>query len=298
MSTAAWWRGATIYQIYPRSFADSNGDGIGDLPGTTAALPHVASLGVDAIWLSPFYKSPMRDFGYDVSDFCDVDPLFGSLADFDALIARAHELGLRVLVDQIYSHSSDQHPWFRDSRQDRTNDRADWYVWADAKPDGSPPNNWQSVFGGPAWQWDARRCQYYLHNFLPDQPDLNVHNPAVQAALLDVARFWLERGVDGFRLDAINYAMHDPQLRDNPPAPDRGVVRTRPSDFQLPIHNQGHPQLLDFIRRIRAVTEEYGGRFTVAEVGGLDALPAMKLLIEGPDRLHRPMASTSCIQTG
>lgn len=283
---APWWRGATIYQIYPRSFVDSNGDGVGDLPGITAALPHVAALNVDAIWLSPFYKSPMLDFGYDVSDFCDVDPVFGTLADFDRLVSRAHELGLRVIVDQIYSHSSDQHPWFRESRASRDNPRADWYVWADPKPDGSTPNNWQSLFGGPAWHWDARRRQYYLHNFLPAQPDLNVHNPAVQAALLDVARFWLKRGVDGFRLDAINYAMHDPGLRDNPPAPDRGTVRTRPSDFQLPIHNQGHPLLLDFIRSIRRLTEEHGGKFTVAEVGGLDALPAMKMLIQGTDRLH------------
>ncbi len=207
-----WWRGATIYQIYPRSFADSNGDGIGDLPGITGRLDYVARLGVDAIWLSPFFKSPMRDFGYDVSDYCDVDPVFGSIADFDALVQRAHELSLKVIIDQVYSHTSDQHAWFQESRSSSVNPRADWYVWADAKPDGSPPSNWQSVFGGPAWTWDARRGQYYLHNFLPEQPDLNVHNREVQDALLNVARFWLDRGVDGFRIDAINFAMHDPRL--------------------------------------------------------------------------------------
>ena len=174
-----WWRGAAIYQIYPRSFADSDGNGVGDLPGITARLDYVASLAVDAIWLSPFFTSPMRDFGYDVADYCDVDPEFGTLTDFDALVERAHALDLKVIIDQVYSHSSDQHPWFKQSRSTRDNAKADWYVWADAQADGSPPNNWQSVFGGPAWQWDARRGQYYLHNFLTEQPDLNVHSPAV-----------------------------------------------------------------------------------------------------------------------
>jgi alpha-glucosidase len=229
----AWWLGAPIYQIYPYSFADSNDDGVGDLPGITARLEHVASLGVAAIWLSPFFTSPMKDFGYDIADYRDVDPRFGSLADFDQLIERAHALGLKVIIDQVYSHTSDQHAWFRESRASRDNPHADWYVWADARDDGSPPNNWQSVFGGPAWTWDARRGQYYLHNFLAAQPDLNVHNPRVQDELLECARFWLERGVDGFRLDAVNYAMHDPQLRDNPPAPADGRVRTRPCNFLL-----------------------------------------------------------------
>ena len=195
-----WWRGAVIYQIYPRSFADSGGDGIGDLSGITARLDHVASLGVDAIWLSPFFKSPMRDFGYDVSDYRAVDPMFGTLDDSDRLVARAHDLDLKVVIDQVYSHTSDQHGWFQESRADRTNARADWYVWADPKPDGIPPNNWLSVFYGPSWTWDARRRQYYLHNFLPSQPDLNVHNPAVQAALLDTARFLAGSG--GGRLPA------------------------------------------------------------------------------------------------
>ncbi len=263
-----WWKGAVIYQIYPRSFADSNGDGIGDLPGITARLDHVASLGVDAIWLSPFFTSPMKDFGYDVADYRDVDPIFGTLEDFDALVARAHELGLKVVIDQVYSHTSDEHPWFTESRSSRTNARADWYVWADAKPDGSPPSNWQSVFGGPAWTWDARRGQYYLHNFLKEQPQLHVHHAEVQAELLATARFWLDRGVDGFRLDAINFMMHEPTMRDNPPAPDTGKTRTRPFDFQLKLYNQSHADIVPFLERIRATLDEYGDRFTVAEVGG------------------------------
>jgi alpha-glucosidase len=270
-----WWRGAAIYQIYPRSFADSNNDGVGDLPGITGRLDYVAGLGVDAIWLSPFFTSPMRDFGYDVADHCDVDPVFGTLADFDTLVERAHTLGLKVIIDQVYSHSSDQHAWFRESRSNRENPKADWFVWADAKSDGSPPNNWQSVFGGPAWTWDARRGQYYLHNFLPEQPDINVHNPAVQHALLDVARFWLDRGVDGFRLDAINFAMHDPHLPDNPPAVADGK-RTRPFDFQQHIYNQSHPDIVKFLERLREVTDSYGERFTLAEVGGDHALIEMQ----------------------
>jgi alpha-glucosidase len=280
-----WWRGATIYQIYPRSFADSNGDGIGDLPGITERLDHVAQLGVDAVWLSPFFKSPMRDFGYDVADYCDVDPIFGTLGDFHALVDRAHALGLKLLIDQVYSHSSDQHPWFGDSRSSRTATRADWYVWADARQDGSPPNNWQSVFGGPAWTWDARRGQYYLHNFLPEQPDLNLHNPDVQEAILNVARFWFDQGVDGFRLDAINFAMHDPGLRDNPPAA-AGGKRTRPFDFQRHVYNQSHSAIPAFIERLRALADSYGERFLLAEVGGANALAEMQEYTSGPARLN------------
>lgn len=281
-----WWKGAAIYQIYPRSFMDSNGDGVGDLPGITARLNHVARLGVDAIWISPFFRSPMKDFGYDVADYCDVDPIFGTLADFDALIARAHELGLRVLIDQVYSHTSDEHAWFAESRADRTNPKHDWYVWADAKPDGSPPSNWQSVFGGPAWTWDARRGQYYLHNFLSSQPQLNVHSPAVQDALLNVARFWLDRGVDGFRIDALNFAMHDPALTDNPPAPASDKPRTRPFDFQQRLYNQSHADIPAFIARIREVTDEYDGIFTVAEVGGEEAEREMKAFTAGEEHLN------------
>jgi alpha-glucosidase len=283
---APWWRGATIYQVYPRSFADSNDDGIGDLPGVTAHIDYLASLGVDAIWLSPFYASPMRDFGYDISDYRAVDPIFGTLQDFDDLIARAHGAGLRIIVDQVYSHTSDQHAWFQESRQDRTNPKADWYVWADAKPDGSPPSNWQSVFGGPAWRWDARRRQYYLHNFLAEQPDLNVHHPAVQEALLETAKFWLDRGVDGFRLDAINFAMHDPSLRDNPPVPANVGKRTRPFDFQHHIYNQSHADIPAFLTRLRQLTESYGDRLLVAEVGGENSAQEMRMYTEGDDHLH------------
>lgn len=285
ISAAPWWRGAAIYQIYPRSFSDGNGDGVGDLEGITNRLDYVASLGVDAIWLSPFFTSPMKDFGYDIADYCAVDPIFGDLADFDNLVARAHNLGLKVLIDQVYAHTSDQHGWFAESRSSRHNARADWYVWADAKADGSPPNNWQSVFGGPAWTWDARRGQYYLHNFLNAQPQLNVHNQAVQNALLDVARFWLDRGVDGFRVDAINFSMHDPELRDNPPAPPTDAPRSRPFDFQLKLYNQGHPDIPTFLERLRALTDSYGDRFTVAEVGGDDGDREMKLFTAGGCRL-------------
>ena len=285
-SAHPWWRGAAIYQIYPRSFLDANGDGVGDLAGITRRLDYVASLGVDAVWVSPFFTSPMADFGYDVADYCDIDPIFGTLADFDAMAARAHELGLKLLLDQVYSHTSDQHAWFTASRASRDNAKADWFVWADAKPDGSPPNNWQSVFGGPAWTWDARRRQYYLHNFLSSQPQLNVHNPAVQDALLGVAKFWLERGADGFRIDALNFAMHDPELRDNPPAQEDGRVRTRPFDFQQQRFNQSHPDIKGFVERIRALTDSYPAAFTMAEVGGKEAEREMKLFTAGEARLN------------
>ncbi|MBA3048026.1 MAG: alpha-glucosidase, partial [Brevundimonas sp.] len=284
-TAADWWRGAVVYQVYPRSFADTDGDGIGDLAGIAARLDHIASLGVDAVWISPFFTSPMKDFGYDVADYCDVDPVFGTLADFDRLIARAHALGLRIITDLVLAHTSDQHPWFRDSRQSRTGPRADWYVWADAKPDGSPPSNWQSVFAGPAWTWDARRGQYYLHNFLPEQPQLNLHNGAVQDALLDAARFWLDRGVDGFRFDAINFAMHDPALTDNPPAPPGGK-RTRPFDFQSHVHNQSWPQIPAFLARVRALMDGYPGRFSVAEVVGDAAEPEMQAFTAGETHLN------------
>jgi len=267
-----WWRGAVIYQIYPRSFQDSNDDGIGDLSGIIHRLDHVASLGVDAIWISPFFRSPMLDFGYDVSDYRDVDPMFGTLGDFDALIARAHELGIKVLIDLVLSHSSDQHAWFQESRQSRDNARADWYVWADAKPDGTPPNNWLSIFGGSAWEWDGERMQYYLHNFLKEQPDLNLHNGDVQDALLDVVRFWLERGVDGFRLDTINFYFHDKQLRDNPglnPEERNATIapEVNPYNWQDHLYDKNQPENLEFLRRFRAVLDEFPAAAAVGEVG-------------------------------
>ncbi|WP_443971836.1 alpha-amylase family glycosyl hydrolase [Sphingobium sp. CR28] len=283
---ASSWRGAAIYQIYPRSFADSNGDGIGDLPGITARLDHIAKLGIDGIWLSPFYTSPMMDFGYDIADYRDVDPIFGTLADFDALIARAHHLGLKVIVDQVYAHTSDQHPWFLSSRDDPEGPHGDWYVWQDPKPDGTPPNNWQSVFGGPAWTWDGRRRQYYMHTFLKEQPQINGHNPAVQEALLGVARFWLDRGVDGFRLDALNHMMFDAQLRNNPARPAGKGPRTRPFDYQIRRYSQSDPAILPFIEQIRTLTNDYPGTFTVAEVGGDDGPREMRLFTQGDTRLN------------
>lgn len=280
-----WWRGAVLYQIYPRSFRDTNGDGIGDLKGIVEGLDYVASLGVDGIWISPFFTSPMKDFGYDVSDYCGIDPSFGTFEDFDRIIEKAHDLGLKVIIDQVYSHTSDQHAWFQESRQDRTNPKADWYVWADAKPDGSPPSNWQSVFGGSAWQWDGPRKQYYLHNFLTSQPDLNLHNREVQDAVLEVTKFWLDRGVDGFRLDALNFTMHDPELRDNPPSGLPLELVTRPFDMQIKRYNQSHGDIPLFLERIRATLDQYPGRFTVAEVGGPDPLEEMKAFTADGKRL-------------
>ena len=277
-----WWRGAVIYQIYPRSFQDSNGDGIGDLGGIVQRLDHIASLGADAVWISPFFTSPMKDFGYDVSDYCDVDPMFGSLADFDAVVARANALNLKVMIDLVLSHTSDAHPWFAQSRKDRTNPKADWYVWADPKPDGTPPNNWLSVFGGSAWAWDARREQYYLHNFLTSQPDLNLHCPAVQEALLEVVRFWLQRGVHGFRLDTINFYFADKYLRDNPSLPkelrnDSIAPGVNPYNHQLHLFSKNQPENLEFLRRFRAELEPYGAA-AVGEVG--DAQRGLEIMAE------------------
>ncbi|NVD37824.1 alpha-glucosidase [Ensifer sp. HO-A22] len=287
-----WWRGAVIYQIYPRSYQDSNGDGIGDLKGITARLPHVASLGADAIWISPFFTSPMKDFGYDVSNYTDVDGIFGNLADFDKLIAEAHRLGIRVMIDLVLSHTSDQHPWFVESRGSRTNAKADWYVWADSKPDGTPPNNWLSIFGGSAWAWDPTRLQYYLHNFLTSQPDLNLHNPDVQEALLAVERFWLERGVDGFRLDTINFYFHDKQLRDNPAlAPERRNASTAPTvnpyNYQEHLYDKNQPENLAFLKRFRAVMDEFPAIAAVGEVG--DSQRGLEIAGEytsGGDKMH------------
>ncbi len=263
-----WWRGAVIYQIYPRSFADSNADGIGDLPGVTAHLDHVARLGVDAIWLCPVFASPQRDFGYDVSDHTSIDPVFGTLDDFDALVARAHMLGLRVLIDQVWSHTSDRHGWFAESRASRDGARADWYVWADPSEDGTPPNNWLSVFGGAAWTWEPRRRQYYLHHFLSHQPQLNLLNPAVQDALLETGRFWLERGVDGFRLDALDFFTHDPLLRSNPAAVG-AAAGVKLFGRQVHAHDMMQPQTASFLTRIRALVSCYGA-VTLGEVSSQD----------------------------
>jgi len=285
-----WWRGCIIYQIYPRSFQDTTGDGSGDLRGVTSRLAHVASLGVDAIWLSPFFKSPMADMGYDVSDYRAVDPMFGSLEDFDAMIAEAHRLGLKIIIDQVLSHSSDQHPWFVESRASRDNPKADWYVWADTKPDGGAPNNWLSVFGGPAWEWDSTRRQYYMHNFLASQPDLNFHNPEVQDALLEAVRFWLERGVDGFRLDTVNYYVHDRWLRGNPPLASSVAGTNSETNtylYQEHLFDKTQPENLAFLRRFRALLDEYEDRTVVGEIGDEGrSLQTLAAYTSGGDKLH------------
>ena len=290
MIDASWWRGAVIYQIYPRSFLDTNGDGVGDLPGIIQRLDYVASLGVDAIWIAPFFRSPMADFGYDIADYRDVDPLFGTLEDFDQLLTKAHGLGLKVMIDQVLSHTSDQHAWFKGSRENRENDKADWYVWADAKPDGSAPNNWLSIFGGSAWKWEPRRGQYYLHNFLSSQPDLNFHHPDVRAAVLDNVRFWLDKGVNGLRLDAINFCFHDKQLRDNPPKPKekrvgRGFSAENPYAFQYHLYNNTQPENLDFLGELRTLLDRYPTAVTLGEISSEDSLATMAEYTRGR-RLH------------
>jgi alpha-glucosidase len=285
-----WWRGATIYQIYPRSFLDTNGDGVGDLPGILAKLDYVATLNVEAVWISPFYKSPMADFGYDIEDYRAVDPMFGTLADFDRIVEKAHSLGLKVIIDQVLSHTSDRHAWFEESRQSRDNPKADWYVWANAREDGTPPNNWLSIFGGVAWQWEPRRGQYYLHNFLSAQPDLNFHNPEVQRAALDTLRFWLDRGVDGLRLDAINFCFHDALLRDNPPRPPRerkatGFKNDNPYGYQWHRFNNTQPQMLPFLEDIRALLDEYPDTVALGEISSDDSTATVAEYTL-PGRLH------------
>ena len=291
--TADWWRGAVIYQVYPRSFQDTDGDGIGDIKGIIQRLPYIAALGVDAIWLSPFFTSPQADMGYDVSDYCNVDPMFGSLADFDAMMKEAKRLSLKVIIDQVISHTSDQHSWFKESRASRDNAKADWFVWAAAKPDGTAPNNWLSVFGGPAWEWDGVRKQYYMHNFLASQPDLNFHNREVQDAVLDAVKFWLDRGVDGFRLDTVNYYFHDKELRDNPPhvpdSEDAGLDApdVNPYGMQSHLYDKTQPENIEFLKRFRALLDQYPDRTTVGEVGdGARSLKTVAAYTSGGDKLH------------
>ena len=289
-----WWQTGVIYQIYPRSYKDTNGNGVGDLTGIIEKLDYLSdTLGIDAIWLSPFYPSPMKDFGYDVADYVDVHPLFGTLEDFDELIEQAHQREIRVIIDWVPNHSSDQHPWFQESRSSRDNPKRDWYVWTDPTPlnppvhagkedkfspqqrgelEGGPPNNWLAVFGGSAWEWDESTEQYYLHSFLKEQPDLNWRNPEVQKAMLDVIRFWLERGVDGFRVDVAHFIMKDPEMRDNPPAPQEGLAFHRPHgdyDSQEHLYDKGHPDVHGVYRQFRAVLDEYSNpapRMSVGEI--------------------------------
>jgi alpha-glucosidase len=271
-----------IYQVYPRSFQDSNNDGIGDLAGLELRLPYIKSLGVDAVWISPFFQSPMKDFGYDVSDYRQVDPIFGTMEDLRSMMECARRLQLGVIVDMVISHTSEEHAWFRQSRA-KENDKSDWYLWADAKPDGSPPNNWVSVFGGTAWRWDAERRQYYFHSFLSSQPDLNMHHPAVQEQVLAEMKYWLDMGVSGFRFDACNHIFQDQLLRNNPPREDNSSA-LHPYGFQVHVYDQARPEMLPFLERIRSLLDQYGA-FSLAEVGGHDAL---KLMGEytGATRLH------------
>ncbi|MBB1404339.1 alpha-glucosidase family protein [Pseudoalteromonas sp. SG44-5] len=291
MAQQQWYKGAVIYQVYPRSFQDSNNDGIGDLKGIINRIDYIKSLGVDAIWISPFFKSPMKDFGYDISDYRDIDPIFGDLNDFDALIEQAHARDIKIIIDQVLSHTSDQHQWFLDSRENTTNDKSDWYVWAESKEDGTAPNNWLSIFGGPAWQWEPRRGQYYLHNFLTEQPDLNFHNPDVRQAVLDNVEFWLKKGVDGFRLDAINFCYHDAQLRDNPAKPKdkrqgRGFSEDNPYAFQYHYYNNTQPENIEFMQDIRALLNKYPGAVSLGEISSEDSLATMAQYTQGGDKLH------------
>ena len=286
-SASSWLRGAALYQIYPLSFLDRNGDGWGDLDGVLDGIDHVASLGVDGVWISPFYPSPLKDFGYDITDHRAVDPRMGRLATFDDIVRKAHACGLKVIVDLVCGHTSDAHPWFADSRRSRGGEFADWYVWADPRPDGTPPNNWLSVFGGAAWTWEPRRRQYYLHHFLASQPALNLHNPAVMQALCDTASFWLERGVDGFRIDAVDFFAHDPQLRSNPAmawhAPEPPL---KPFALQRHLYDMMHPSVRDVLATLRAVVDRYPGRVLLGELSSQPGAGQRIAAYCGPEGLH------------
>ena len=276
-----WWESAVFYQIYPRSFKDSNNDGIGDLAGVIEKLDHLndgkgGGLGIDAIWFSPFFPSPQADFGYDVSDYCNIDSDYGTLEDFDQLVEESHRRGIKIVLDLVLNHSSDQHKWFQESRKNCTNSKVDWYVWADPKPDGSPPNNWLAVFGGAAWTFEPQRGQYYLHNFLPEQPDLNWYNPEVREALADVVRFWMKRGADGFRLDTANYYAYDRQLRDNPKRPENSELmedgqEANPLSQYITKYSKDRPENLEFIHFLRKIFEE-NGVVSIGEIGSAEGL--------------------------
>ncbi len=300
MAQGDWWRHGVVYHIYPRSFADSNGDGVGDLAGITSRLDYLndgtpASLGVDAIWLSPFYPSPMADFGYDVTDYTGVDPSFGTLADFDRLLAEAHARGMRVIVDLVPNHTSDRHPWFIEARASRASPKRDWYVWADPRPDGRPPNNWKSTFprAGPAWTFDGRTGQWYLHSFLPEQPDLNWWNPEVRLAMDEVMRFWLDRGVDGFRVDVAHRMARDPELRDNPLVlvgdrddPTGQVRAMRLAEMGATLFDEDWPEVHEILRRFRRTLDAYDDRMAVGEVYLLDLRRLARYYGGGRDELH------------
>lgn len=283
---ATWWQRGVVYQVYPRSFQDSNGDGIGDLRGIIARLDYLADLGVDAIWLSPIFPSPMADFGYDVADYCDIDPRFGTLADFDDLLAAAHARNVRVILDFVPNHTSDRHPWFLESKRSRTSPKRDWYIWRDAAPGGGPPNNWVSDFGGSAWEWDEASGQYYLHAFLKEQPDLDWRNPAVQSAMYDVLRFWFERGVDGFRIDVLWHLVKAAGLPDNPPNPD---YRPEMGEMHrvLQLHSTDQPEVHAIAAEMRRIADGYGDRVLIGEI----YLPVERLMAyygAGGSGVHLP----------
>ena len=282
-----WWQTGVVYQVYPRSFMDADGDGVGDLPGVISRLDYLQWLGVDAVWLSPIYPSPMADFGYDVSDYCDVHPLFGTLADFDRLVDEAHRRGLKVILDFVPNHTSDRHPWFAESRSSRASAKRDWYIWRDPAPGGGPPNNWLSNFGGPAWRLDEATGQYYFHAFLKEQPDLNWRNPEVQRAMHDVLRFWMNRGVDGFRVDVIYHIVKDDQFRDNPRNPDYKPGTQNPHHEFLATYVADRPEVHEIIAGMRRVVDEYPGRMLVGEI----YLPVERLVAyygEGGRGVHMP----------
>jgi alpha-glucosidase len=260
-----WWQDGLIYQIYPRSFQDSNGDGVGDLKGIMRRLDYLKEFGIKAIWISPIYPSPMADFGYDISDYEGIWPSFGTMADFDELLKRIHDAGMKLILDLVPNHSSDEHPWFRESRSSRENPKRDWYIWKDPKPDGSPPNNWLSVFGGSAWEWDEDTKQYYYHAFLVKQPDLNWRNPEVEKAMHDIMRFWLDKGVDGFRVDAMWHLIKDEQLRDNPRNPDYDPTMPTYNEL-LPVYSTDQPEMHDIIARMRKLLDQYQQRLMIAEI--------------------------------
>jgi alpha-glucosidase len=273
MSATHWWQTASIYEIYPRSFQDSLGDGIGDLRGAIRRLPYLVDLGIDAVWLTPVYRSPMKDFGYDISDYTDIDPIFGTMSDFDALLEEAHALGLKLIMDLVPNHTSDQHRWFLESRSSRENDKRDWYIWHDPASDGGPPNNWLSEFGGSAWEFDGATGQYYYHAFLASQPDLNWRNKAVRTAMYDVMRFWLKKGVDGFRVDVIWHLMKDAKFRNNPPNPAY-VPGDPPHQKVLPLYTVDLMETFDVVSEMRAVIDEFSERLLIGEV----YLPIEKLV--------------------
>ncbi|MGW8226067.1 MAG: alpha-amylase family glycosyl hydrolase [Anaerolineales bacterium] len=291
-----WWQRGVIYQIYPRSFMDSDGDGIGDLPGINQRLDYLSdTLGVDAIWLSPFYPSPMADFGYDVADYMNIDPVFGDLEDFDELVKNAHQKDLKVIIDFVPNHSSDQHPWFIESSSSKSNPKRDWYIWQDAKPDGSPPNNWLSVFGGSAWEWHPATSQYYLHSFLKEQPDLNWRNSALKENMFDVLRFWLEREVDGFRIDVAHFIMKDPLLRDDPLKKTPSINFHKPLgeyDSQFHVNSQNHADIHPLYREIRQLLDDYSlesPRVSIGEIHIFDWDMWAKYYGRELDELHLPL---------